>query len=108
MTRSEIINGLKKIEGFFTARADMAVGDGKMQLMSLAVSARDAAEALKEMEPRKLTIDEYRRMAELPRNQRRPVWVEWLDQSSGSWSIPQRGYEGYGVTWRAWTGEPGT
>ena len=59
-------------------------------------------DALKAQEPRVLTLDEYRAIAELPRSERVPVWIEWRDSGYG-WAIPQRAYEGYGVTWRAWT-----
>ena len=46
MTREEIIMGLEKIAGFFKARADMAVGDGKMLLLNWMKCAQEAAELI--------------------------------------------------------------
>ena len=66
---------------------------------------RDVLELLKAQELRVMTLDEYRAIAELPRSERVPVWIEWRDGGYG-WAIPQRAYEGYGATWRAWTDGP--
>jgi len=45
--RGEVIVGLKGAKAFFEARADMAVGDGKMLLLSWANALGDAIELLK-------------------------------------------------------------
>lgn len=69
------------------------------------IMAKDALELLKAREPRVLTLDEYRAIAEKPRSMREPVWIEWRDGGYG-WAIPQRAYEVYGVDWLAWTDRP--
>ena len=46
MSLDEIIVGLEKIAGFFRARADMAVGDGKMLLLNWVRCAQEAAEMI--------------------------------------------------------------
>ena len=46
MSRDEIIKGLEKIAGFFSARADMAVGDAKMLLLNWMRCAQEAAELI--------------------------------------------------------------
>ena len=65
----------------------------------------DVRTLLKAQEPRVLTLDEYRAIAEKPRSMREPVWIEWRDGGYG-WAIPQRAYELYGVDWLAWTDRP--
>ena len=47
--REEIIEKLTKMAGFFEARADMAIGDAKMLLLSWANAAMDAANMIKTM-----------------------------------------------------------
>lgn len=42
-----VIEGLEKAKGFFEARADMAVGEGKMLLLSWANAQSEAIELLK-------------------------------------------------------------
>lgn len=46
--RDKVINGLEKIAEFFKARGDMAVGDGKMLLLSWMRAAEDALAMLKD------------------------------------------------------------
>lgn len=58
MDRNEVLAGLKKAKGFFEARADMAVGEGKMLLLSWANAQAEAIELLKAQEPRVLQIKE--------------------------------------------------
>lgn len=58
MTREEIVKGLDKIGDFFRARANMAVGDGKMMLLNWMKCAEEAAEALKAQEPMKPVVSE--------------------------------------------------
>lgn len=69
---------------------------------------RDALELLKAQEPRVLTLDEYKAMAEKPRNEKPPVWEELRDSDSSEWgwALPQQAYDGYGIVWRAWTYKP--
>lgn len=107
MTREERIAGLMKIAGFFEARADMAVGDAKMLLLNWAGCAETAARELKAQEPRVMTLDEYRAIAERPLEERVPVWLEWRCVGHSRWTIPERAYQGYGDTWRCWTDKPG-
>lgn len=57
------------------------------------------------LEPRVLGLEEYRAIAEKPRNDREPVWEDWRN-AGGCWKVPQRGYEGYGTAWRCWTDRP--
>jgi len=59
MTREEIIKGLGKIGEFFRARADMAMGDGKMLLLNWMKCAEEAAEAMKSQEARLLTYEDF-------------------------------------------------
>ena len=47
--RDEIIAKLTMMAGFFEARADMAIGDGKMLLLSWVNAALDAANMIKTM-----------------------------------------------------------
>lgn len=65
----------------------------------------DALALLKEqepVEPRVMTLEEYRAIAERPLEERVPVWLEWRG-GRGRWTIPERAYQGYGVNWRCWT-----
>lgn len=57
-------------------------------------------------EPRILTLEEYKSIAERPLDQREPLWIEWRDGSGAGWRIPQRAYERYGADWVAWTNNP--
>ena len=57
-------------------------------------------------EPRILTLEEYKSIAERPLDQREPLWIEWRDGSGAGWRIPQRAYCQYGIDWRAWTSRP--
>lgn len=59
MTREEIIIGLGKIGEFFRARADMAMGDGKMMLLNWMKCAEEAAEAITPQEARLVTYDDF-------------------------------------------------
>lgn len=61
MTKEERIAGLMKIAGFFQARADMAVGDGKMMLLNWMKCAQEAAEALMVPESRLVTREDFNR-----------------------------------------------
>ena len=56
----KVIKGLEKIAEFFKARGDMAVGDGKMLLLSWMRAAEDAIALLKEQEPRVMARWEYK------------------------------------------------
>ena len=56
--REKAIKGLEKIAEFFKARGDMAVGDGKMLLLSWMRAAEDAITLLEAQEPRVLTLEE--------------------------------------------------
>lgn len=105
MTREERIAGLMKIAGFFKARADMAVGDGKMLLLHWMKCAEEAANMIQEREACLLSLADYKAISEWPVEGRVPVWLEWRG-GSGRWTIPERAYQGYGVNWRCWTGKP--
>lgn len=59
MTLEEIIKGLDKIGDFFRARADMAVGEGKMLLLNWMKCAEEAAEAMKVQEARLVTYEDF-------------------------------------------------
>ena len=69
---------------------------------------RKAIALLKEQEPRVLTLDAYKAMAEKPRNEKSPVWEElrYSNSSEWGWALPQQAYDGYGIVWRAWTDKP--
>jgi hypothetical protein len=122
MTREEIIKGLGKIGDFFRARADMAVGDGKMMLLNWMKCAEETAEA---MTVRVMTLEEV--MA----RRGEPAWLE--AKSSKSYKgyvliydvqegmgitgvrigVTKPGHitiwpakELYGVKWRCWTAKP--
>lgn len=56
--REKVIEGLEKAKEFFEARADMAVGKGKMLLFSWVNAQRDAIEMLKAQEPVKPRTDD--------------------------------------------------
>ena len=60
---------------------------------------------LKAQKPRVLSFAEYRAITERPLEERAPVWLEWRG-ASGRWTIPNRAYEMYGVSWRCWTEKP--
>ena len=68
--REKVIKGLEKIAEFFKARGDMAVGDGKMLLLSWMRAAEDALALLKAQEPRVMTLEEVKSCEN-------PVWLEW-------------------------------
>ena len=122
MDRIEIIKGLEKIGDFFRARADMAVGDGKMLLLNWMKCAEEAAEV---MRPRVLTLEEV--MA----RRGEPAWLEAksskgykgyvliYDVQEGMGitgvriGVTKPGHitiwpakELYGVKWRCWSGRP--
>ena len=62
-------------------------------------------ELLEEQEPRLLTLEEYRARAEMPLDERDPVWEEWRRLDS-RWAMPNPGYAFYGTLWRCWTSRP--
>jgi hypothetical protein len=61
MSQDEIIKGLKKIAGFFNARADMAVGDGKMLLLNWVRCAQEAAELIAAQKGEETRDDYYQK-----------------------------------------------
>ena len=65
----------------------------------------DALALLKAQEPRVMTLDEYKALAEKPKEERDPVWEEWHGLRS-TWAIPNQAYGGYGTSWRCWTSRP--
>lgn len=67
--------------------------------------AESALALLKAQEPRVMTLEEYKALAEKPREERDPVWKEWPSLES-TWAIPNQGYGGYGTSWRCWTARP--
>jgi len=125
MTREEVVRGLEKIGVFFKGRFDMAVGDGKMLLGNWMSCAEEAAQALREMEPRVMTVEELCRARGKPawfeaRNGRLYTgWVIIYDVQTGMGitgtrvGVTEPGHvtiwpnvELYGKKWRCWTGEP--
>ena len=52
------LKALQNIQRYFEAKANMAIGDGKMKMLSWARACGDALELLKEQEPRVLTLEE--------------------------------------------------
>jgi len=65
----------------------------------------DTLALLKAQEPRVMTLEEYKALAEKPKKERDPVWEEWSDMES-TWAIPNQAYGGYGTSWRCWTSRP--
>ena len=65
----------------------------------------DALALLKAQEPQVLTLEEYKALAEKPKEERDPVWEEWTGLKS-TWAIPNQAYGGYGTSWRCWTSRP--
>jgi len=56
-------------------------------------------------EARLMTLEEYKVLAELPPDERVPVWEEWRRHDS-KWAMPGPAYNGYGMWWRCWTSRP--
>ena len=122
MTREEIIIGLGKIGDFFRARADMAMGDGKMMLLNWMKCAEEAAEAMKSQEARLLTFDDLltisgtdcivyvERRTKTYYNEMAFVHVEKVYRDSvvfhGQKDIFGHNRKDYGKTWRCWTARP--
>ena len=87
MTREEIIKGLGKIGDFFRARADMAVGDGKMLLLNWMKCAEEAAEAMKSQEARLLTYEDFHSERE-DGGEAIPCWKEARSKTRRSgWAV---------------------
>lgn len=126
--RDNVIKGLEKIAEFFKARGDMAVGDGRMLLLSWMRAAEDAIALLKAQEPRVMTYEEVVEHYSLP-----PVFSDDLGMQEDylkdveplyfdfptpdQWDLHWRGADqvnwylkewgaGYGKIWRVWTGKP--
>lgn len=125
VTREEVVRGLEKIGVFFKGRFDMAVGDGKMLLGNWMKCAEEAAQALREMEPRVMTVEELCRARGKPawfeaRNGRLYTgWVIIYDVQTGLGitgtrvGVTRPGHvtiwpnvELYGQKWRCWTDRP--
>lgn len=68
-------------------------------------AVREAIAFLKAQEPRVMTLEEYKALAEKPKEERDPVWEEWPGLES-TWAIPNQAYGGYGTSWRCWTSRP--
>ena len=87
MTREEIIKGLEKIGDFFQARANMAVGDGKMMLLNWMKCAEEAAEAMKSQEARLLTYEDFHSGRE-DGGEAIPCWKETRSKTRRSgWAV---------------------
>lgn len=94
MTREEVINGLQEVIDY-----EIIVYLYRTEAIECAI------EMLKAQEPRVLTLDEYKAIAESKKDERVPVWEEWR-YTKGGWKIPEKAYCGYGEDWRAWTDRP--
>lgn len=112
MTREEIIKGLGKIGDFFRARADMAVGDGKMMLLNWMKCAEEAAEA---MTPRVMTLEEAKNASGYVIVQSRSCNILELqlikdgftyDSLTVPIAVDDLWWEGYNKHWRLWTSVP--
>ena len=113
--REMVIKGLEKIAEFFKARGDMAVGDGKMLLLSWMRAAEDALALLKAHEPRVMTLEEipYAVFGWMETfGQIIPCVLEdvYADDTVG-FSNVEDGHDymcasDYGKTWRVWTSKP--
>lgn len=102
MTREEIIKGLGKIGDFFRARADMAVGDGKMLLLNWMKCAEEAAEAMKSQEARVLTAAEMEQWDN-------DVWIENFNENRIY--VIDKSIAGFAIAcmrgrYRCWTSRP--
>lgn len=87
MTKEERIAGLLKIAGFFEARADMAVGDGKMMLLNWMKCAEEAAEAMKSQEARLITYEDFHSGRE-DSGEAIPCWKEARSKTRRSgWAV---------------------
>ena len=91
--REKVIEGLEKIAEFFNARGDMAVGDGKMLLLSWMRAAEDALALLKAKDLRVMTLED------MAYNIRTNFIVLHNDTDD----VQVLRMEDYGVTWRCWT-----
>ena len=119
MTQEEIVDKLENIAGFFHARADMAIGDGKMLFLSWFNAAEQALALLKAQEPRVMTLEEvnaldwdycYLEQERLPGKEYRGMLGKYI-MTCVTWpSITaakiSSGAENYGRTWRCWTERP--
>lgn len=119
MTREEIVSGMAKMADFFKARADMAVGDGKILLLNWMRCAEEAAEVVRAQEPVVMTLEEvkmldrdyyYLEAMRSPGKELREIvgaygltCVTW---PSITWARQTMGDGGYGKTWRCWTSRP--
>lgn len=111
MTRKDVIKGLECCLGDTRsylpnlcticpyARNSYATHDCSKRLRE------DSIALLKEQEPRVMTPEEYKALAEKPKEERDPVWEEWPGLES-TWEIPNQAYGGYGTSWRCWTSRP--
>ena len=130
MTRDEVLKSLPNLADFFQARADMAVGDGKLLLQRWADTATAAAEMLKELEPRLLTLDKVVAHYSLPPvfpddllmqedycMDIKPLYFDFKNVEDISFIEHWRGYsqvrqyldgwkKDYGRTWVCWTDVP--
>ena len=118
MDRDEMVSRLDFMIRYFASRGDMAVGDGKLLLMSCANAAREAAALVKAQEPRVIDISKIYTAKKLD------VWIEYkcenivhplmlietemTDKSQTVFFYPMlvRPIKAYGKTWRCWTARP--
>ena len=125
--REKVIEGLENIAEFFKARGDMAVGDGKMLLLSWMRVAEDALALLKAQEPRVITLEEILYMLKKPfwkecKSGNKALYTGWalaydiktgvgitgtrLGMAEPSGRVVWYKLDDYGKTWRCWTSEP--
>lgn len=99
MTREDAVKHLENMKWL------LGVNNTTVDDIPLTKVIDDIAALLKAQEPRVMTLDEYRTIAEKRAEERVPVWLEWRG-GSGRWTIPERAYAVYGVSWRCWTSRP--
>lgn len=93
MTREEAINKLEYLINSPVGREEIDE------------TCYELLDYLHEQEPRVITLEEYKALAEKPKKERDPVWEEWHGLRS-TWTIPNQAYGGYGTSWRCWTSRP--
>ena len=124
----KVIKELEKIAEFFKARGDMAVGDGKMLLLSWMRAAEDAIALLKVQEPRVMTLGEVLGLKfddvvylqvyptnvvlssivvdVIPRIPEINTGVVQFRHAAGYNGINNADLDYYGKTWCCWTSRP--
>ena len=108
MTREDVIKWLEYLRDDARSKADGLIPT------NIEIACSIAIEALKDQEPRVMTLEEIKNYLDDPDGDKKPLWLEWhsIPALSG-WvlasqvsDLMKRYMDSYNNTWRPWTSRP--